>query len=388
MKKNILLLSLIVLPLSGFAQTTDSIQEPLIPNDKADFLKNIYMSLDMRMSFRKYTLRGEGHDYRGNQFQNGFTALNIKADLHDKVTVNFRNRFNKGTDLQSLDQLGNNIELANINVKVTPDFNLRLGKQDAYFGGFEYSFSGLDVLIYNDIQSNALSYVTGVGGTYDASDNHSFGVQVLNSRTILYEDKYGDAVADNIKEPNWPVEFVGRWTGTFFDGKLETRYSYSYSREVKNKGTHYVTLGHKYENDRLKLMYDFDYSVEQVDTKGVATDIIDTEQVAQDVIYIENWVRGEYRISSELTGLITLMTSRASTKKIKGQEIGRKHLRTSYGAIPTLYYSPFDDIDLRFFVAYIGRFYNYSNFAKGELGATDYNRNEVRFGFISPMRIL
>src|SRR5690625_7208282 len=100
----------------------------------------------------------------------------------------------------------------------------------------------MDVMEYNDIQNNALVYVTGVGLEYEVSSTQSFGFQILNSRTMHYQDKYGDDVADNIQEPDWPVEVVGRWVGQFFDGKLETRYSYSYSREVKDKGTQYSTL--------------------------------------------------------------------------------------------------------------------------------------------------
>jgi hypothetical protein len=346
------------------------------------------MSLDMRMSFRSYSLKGDNRDYRGTQFQNGFTALTIRSDINDKVTVNFRNRFNKSTDLQSLDLLGNNIELANIEVKATPDLNLQFGKQSAYFGGYQYRFSALDVLVYNDILNNALSYVTGVGGNYSFAEGQTFGFQVLNSRTILYADKYGDNMAENIKEPKWPVDFVGRWIGNFFDGKFQTRYSFSYSREVKDKGTKFLTLGHKYENKRLKLMYDFDYSEEQIDTKGVATEIIGTDRIAQKVTYIENWLRGEYKFSPEFSGLLTLMTSSASIKDFEDTGNDDRHLRTSYGVIPTIYYRPFDNIDLNFFVAYIGRFYNYSEYSKNQFNESDYNRNEVRFGFIVPLRVL
>lgn len=388
-KVRFLLLSIFILaPLLGVSQENDSLNKPLIPTEKVEFLKNVYMSMDMRMAFRSYVLRGGEHDYQGNQFENEYTALNIRTKIHEKVSLNFRNRFNKTTSVQSLDQLGNNIELANIAVQFTPKLSAKFGRQDAYFGGYEYSFSGMEIMVYNDIQSNALAYVTGVGVDYDLSPTQSFGVQVLNSRTMHYDDKYGDDVAENIQEPDWPVEVVGRWRGKFFDGKLETRYSYSYSREVKGKGTQFITLGHRYKHNKFTIMYDFDYSYEQVDTKGVATAIIGGENVAQKASYIENWIRTEYKFNPQFTGLLTLMTNSTYGKNLNGETSDKKLLRKSIGVIPTFYYRPFDDIDLRFFLTYIHRYYDYSNIAKEQFGATSYNRNEVRFGFISPLRFL
>lgn len=369
-------------------EKADSLNQPLLPKDNIEFLKNIYVSLDMRMAFKSYVLRGGDHDYQGNQFENEFTALNIRAKVHDKVRLNFRNRYNKTTSVQSLDQLGNSIELANIEVQATPKLNVKIGRQEAFFGGYEYFFSAMDVLEYNDIQNNALAYVTGVGLNYKISDKNKLGFQVLNSRTMHYDDKYGDDENENIQEPDWPFEVVGRWEGNYFDGKFQTKYSYSYSREVKDKGTHFVTLGHQYQNDKLRIMYDFDYSHEQVDTKGVATDIIQEESVAQNVTYLENWLRSEYDFSSQFTGLLTLMTNSTYGKRFEGIKDKNRLLRRSYGVIPTLYYHPFNDLDLRFFIAFIHRYYDYSNFSKNELGATSYNSNELRFGFISPLRFL
>src|SRR5699024_8489762 len=231
-------------------------------------------------------------------------------------------------------------------------------------------------------------YVTGVGMNYQLSENHTLGFQILNSRTMIYEDLYEEDGAENIEELDLPVEFVGRWNWNFFDKKLETIYSVSYSRQVKNMGTFYVTLGHKYHNQRFTLMYDFSYSYEQVDTKNIATDIIGGEYAAQDVTYIGNWLRAKYTISPQFSGLLTMMTSTAYGEDVKSEKSGRDHLRTSYGIIPTLYYHPFQDMDIRFFVAYVGRYFAYSKLAKEDLGSSSYNRNEVRLGIIAPLWIL
>lgn len=371
-------------PFLGLSQQNDSLPAPVIPVEKIELLKNINITFDMRMEFQAYTFRGGDHYYNGIQFQNGHTALGISGKVHEKVDFHFRNRFNKGSDVQSLDQLGSNIELAYIDVKAGRALDILLGKMSAFYGGYEYEFSAMDVLEYNDIHSNALAYVTGAGITYQALKNHKFGLQVLNSRTMHYDDLYGDIVAENIQEPDWPVAVVGNWRGSFFDGKVQTIYSLSYSNQVKKRGTYFFTLGHKYQNHNLTLMYDFDYSFEQVDTKGIVTNIISSEQVAEDVMYIENWLRAEYRFSPKFKGLLTLMTSSAFDDVKNSND----HIRTSYGMIPTFYYSPFKNIDIRFYLAYIGRYYDYSDYAIEELGASSYNKNEVRVGFIAPLLLL
>ncbi|GAB2775418.1 porin [Actinomadura fibrosa] len=367
----------------GYPQQNDSLKEPVIPVEKIELLKNINITFDMRMEFQAYTYRGGDNYYNGIQFQNGFTALGISGKLHERLNFKFRNRFNKNSDVQTLDRLGSNIELAYIDVKISPAFNILLGKMNAFYGGYEYEFSALDVLEYNDIYGNALAFVTGAGVTFQASNNHQFGLQVLNSRTMHYDDLYGDIVAENIQEPDWPVAVVGNWRGSFFDGKFQTIYSLSYSNEVKKRGTSFFTLGHKYQDRDLTLMYDFHYSYEDVDTKGILTGILGN-RLAEDVLYIENWLRAEYRFSPKWKGLLTLMTSSA----YGNVQTSRDHMRTSYGAIPTLYYSPFKNIDLRFYLAYIGRYYDYSPYAIEELGESSYNKNEVRVGFIAPLLLL
>lgn len=246
MKKSFLISALLLIPMLGFSQISDSLAQPLISIEKKSLLKNLNITFDMRTEFQAYTFRGWDRYYNGIQFENGFTALGFSAKLHDRVNFSFRNRFNKGSDIQTLDQLGSNIELAYLNIKASPKLDFIIGKTYAFYGGYEYEFKALEVLEYNDIQSNALAFVTGAGITYKPSRNHKFGFQILNSRTMLYDDIYGDVVAENIQEPDWPVAIVGNWRGSFFDGKIQTIYSLSYSNQVKNKGTYFFTLGNKY----------------------------------------------------------------------------------------------------------------------------------------------
>ncbi len=390
MRKKILLAVMMVLPILAFSQIrsyrADTSFNPIIPVNKQSLLKNIDIVMDMRMASRHHFENGRDDDY--SEFRMEALRLGIYGKIHPKVSINFRQRFNRTSDVQTLDKLSGSIEVAYLDINLSPKLNLQLGKMFAYFGGYEYEYNPIEVLEYNDIQGGLTNYVTGVGATYQVNQHHKFGMQVLNSRTQRFDDLYEGHVSEDIKEPEWPVAVVGMWRGSFFDGKLQTIYSYSYFKMVKNRGTNYITLGHKYENKNFKLMYDFSYSHEQIDTKGYVTNILGGDLIAENVTYINNWIRAEYKFTPKVTGLITLMSSSASAKNVTGPQSGYNHLVTNYGVVPTVYYRLFDDIDIRLYVAYIGKYYDFSGYAHRDLGITNYNTGEFRIGFIAPLLIL
>ena len=45
-------------------------------------------------------------------------------------------------------------------------------------------------------------------------------------------------------------------------------------------------------------------------------------------------------------------------------------------------------MDLRLFLAYIGRYYDYTNYATQNYDVGSYNRNEVRIGVLAPLNLL
>lgn len=387
--KKLFLLSLAFYSLSISAQqgdlVVDSLQKPIINLGEDGLLKNINASFDMRLDFISHQENGRDDNY--TEFRNLF-AIGFEGNISKKVSFKFRNRFNKEATLQTLDNLDGSVELAMINIEATPKTNLQFGKMFAYFGGYEYEFNPTEVLVYNDVQNNLLNYVTGVGVTQKVSENHQFGFQALNSRTMRYSDLYEGKVAENVQEPKWPLALVLNWQGSFFDGKFQTIYSYSRFRIAKGHATtQAITLGNKFHHNNLTLMYDFNYSGEQLDTKGINTEILGGEFIAQDATYLEHWVRAQYQITPNWEVLLTLMTSSAYAKDAIDENSGLDHLKTSYGVIPTLYYKPFSDLNLKFFVAYIGRSYQYSDYSKYVKGITNYDTHELRLGLIAPLRL-
>ncbi|WP_225600983.1 hypothetical protein [Myroides odoratimimus] len=157
----------------------------------------------------------------------------------------------------------------------------------------------------------------------------------------------------------------------------------------------YVSLGHKYQDDKLTIMYDFQYSKEDLDRKGMVSYMVNNTladgvkgHVSENVAYMDNWIKADYLVTPKLNLSLTLMTSNAYGKNIESTTSGTDRLRTSYGFIPTVQYIPFKDINVRFFVSYVGRYYNYSSYAKNNLGLENYNTGRLTIGFVAPLLIL
>jgi len=66
---------------------------------------------------------------------------------------------------------------------------------------------------------------------------------------------------------------------------------------------------------------------------------------------------------------------------------GETHIRNAWGFIPAVEYYPWKDLNMKFFVNYIGRVYQYSDYAKQSFGAVDSSNGRITIGFISPLGI-
>ncbi|MEK6451458.1 MULTISPECIES: porin [unclassified Myroides] len=390
MKKSLFFL-LILMQTGMFAQnqqtSNDTISKPIISVGKQSLLNNVDVIMNMRFAYDTYFQDGT---HTNSEFNNNQVRLEIKGKIHDKVYFRFRDRYTKDPNVGSRDHISRGTDLAFIGVELSPKTQLNLGKMSADWGGFEFDLNPIDILEYNDILEYADNFLTGAGITHQVSPNHGFGLQVLNSRTQNFEDLYKGTLPEHIEKSKMHLAYIGTWRGSFFDGKLETLYSYSYFQEAKNKAMNYYALGHKYQNNNLTLMYDFKYSHEAIDRKGIVTGLVENQSdfTAQSVSYMENWLRMEYLVAPKVNLSMTLMASNAYGKDVKADNSGTDLLRTSYGFIPSVQYLPFKDMNIRFFVSYVGRYYNHSSYAKENLGLENYNTGRLSVGFIAPLLIL
>jgi len=280
--------------------------------------------------------------------------------------------------------------LAYIRIDATDKISFSAGKLCADWGAWEFDYNPIDIYEYSDIIEYADNFLTGVGLSYTPGPQNQFTFQVLDSRTQTFEELYG--LQPNHVESKAPLALVANWRGNLFDGKLKTIWSYAVHTEAESTFMHYLALGTELTLGKFIIAYDFKWSDEDLDRTGIVSETVPDNlypYALENTLYIGHWVHVHYRLNPRINlalfGFIDIATWKDDT--LDPQKTS-DDIRTAYGYIPTFEYYPWDDLNLRFFVNYVGRIYQYSDYAKDRFGARDYNTGRFCIGFVSPLGIL
>jgi len=389
MKKYFIYLVVILLPIITVAQNqenkSDLQYKSIIPLAKQSLLKDVDVIFNTRLAFDSRF--GEG-DYENSNFSANQFRLEVKGKIHEKVSFRFRDRYTREHKVGDLDGMSRSTDLAYLVFQLSPQTNLTIGKQSADWGGWELDFNPIDILEYNDLIEYADNYLIGAGISHTLKNGkNKFGFQTLNTRTKTLEAQYNGYDISELTAAKAPLAFVASWRGSLFEGKFETAYSYSYFTEAKDKAMNYFVLGNKFKSNNFTLMYDFQYSLEDLDNKGIASNIntLEFQAPAKDVKYVEHWLRAEYQIQPNVNLLLTVMTNNTYAKFNANSN---EKLVTTYGLIPTVQYSPFKDLNLKFYASYVARKYEYSDYSKTEFSSADRDTGRLSIGIIAPLLVL
>ena len=378
------------------AQITVEDQEPsssypLIPEPKQKLLKNVDIIFNSRFAFDAITNDG---DFQDSKFSVQQLRLEIKGKIHDKVYFRFRDRYTSNTEPGAQDQLNRSTDYAYIGVDLSPKSQVNLGKMAMAWGGYEFCTGHVETLQFNDIIAYGDNFLTGASLTHQLNHHHSLGVQLLNSRVDSFEKTFSGKIPENIDPTKLPLAAVTNWKGNFFGGKFQTNYSYSFFQQAKNRDAYLIALGHQLKLKNFKLLYDFKYSHEDLDRKGLVTKMLSNHLledephfIAQDVAYQEHWLRADYQFHQKWSASLTLMSSDAFGKNTYDENSGNHHLRATFTVIPTLYFKPFKNLDLKFFAAYVERWYRFSDFGQNNLALENYNTGKLSIGFMAPILV-
>lgn len=367
-------------------QTGDTLYYPsLIPEEKQGLLRNMSMIANMR-----FAERNEFADnmYEGSRFVNEQFRLEFRGQAHRKVYFRFRDRYTRSQEPQSIDNISRSTDLAYIRIDATEKWNITLGKMCANWGAYEFDYNPIDIYEYSDIIEYADNFLTGARLAYKANDRHKFSADVLDSRTSTFDELYGSPPGK--VEADAPLAFVANWTGSLFGGKFNTIWSYAFHTEAEGTFMNYVALGNQIRLGKFTLEYDWKWSQEELDRTGViSNDIPDSlyPWAVENTLYIGHWLHLYYRVSPKinlaLIGMVDIAYWQDDLDPLKDND----QIRNAYGVIPTFEFYPFDDLNLRFFLNYVGRFYEYSDYAVSRFGVKNYQTYRVSAGFVSPLGI-
>jgi hypothetical protein len=335
--------------------------------------------------------------YTGSKFRFEQFRMEFRGQVHKNVYFRFRNRYTKSPDVQSIDHLYGSVDLAYIRVTLGKKWNLSAGKMCADWGGIEFDMNPIDIYEYSDIIEMADNFLTGVGVSYQVHKNHSFTFQALNSRTKTFYDIYGDQ--PDITVSKFPLMLVGNWRGSFFNGKFNTIWSYAIFSEAENIFMNYIALGNQLRLGKFTIEYDFKWSSEDLDRTGIVSSTVPDVLVrgadtlvypyaVRNTCYTSHWMHLYYRVNPHINLAFVGFVDFANWKGGSADpEKNTDNIRVAWGYIPTIEYYPFKDLNLRFYANWVGRIYNYSDYAKKWLNAVDYTTGRFTIGFVSPLGI-
>lgn len=357
----------------------------IIPVEKATLLKNTALIANMQYSNNNYFQDGR---YTNTEFALNQFRLEIKGQVFDNVFFRFRDRYTRADITQSVDNISHSTDMAFIGVDVSSEVSLAFGKMCADYGGYEFDANPIDIYEYNDIVEYADNFLTGAQVSWKALKNHQFTFQVLNARTQTFSQIY-DTIP-GISAARFPAAYVGNWRGSFADGKFATIWNYALITEASHQNVYYTALGNQFNVGKWLVQYDFKYEKEDIDRSTLITGLIPRSYdpyAALNTTYIEHWLHVEYTLDPQWKAAIIGMVSDAYWY---GNPDPNKdnHVRTAWGIIPSVEYYPFTGLNLKFFVSYVGRYYDYTDYARSKFGLDNSTTGRIMIGFISPLVVL
>lgn len=319
--------------------------------------------------------------FKARQFR-----LEIKGNLTDRLSYRFRQRLNKPTNPQSLDNLGKATDYMYVAYKATDKITLITGKQRQAWGGFEFDLNAINVHEYSDF-INAMDNSM-MGGTiiYTPIKNQEFQFQVTNNRNSYLEDIYGDLSEQGIEQSNSPLAYIVNWNGNFLNKRFQTRWAYGIQTEAKDNYSTMLTMGTKFNLQQFQLTLDYMNADEKLDRLGIATKDgaewlkQNNQKIFQDVTYNSVILKAEYQPTPEWNIFAKGMYETASVKDVENYD---DDFRKAYGYMGGVEFIPFKDQDLRIFLAYVGRKYVYTESVPS---LQDYKTDRVSLGVMYRIR--
>jgi hypothetical protein len=395
----ITLILLLLLPSLSWAQKQErqmdtTIYKTLIPETKQGLLKNVSMIANMNYAFRNEFVDDA---YTQSRFKMEQFRLEIRGQVHEKVFFRFRDRYTRAQTSESIDNLSRSVDMAYLRFDLSSKFSFSAGKMCADWGAWEFDWNPIDIYEYSDIIEYADNFLTGVGATITPSSRNQFTIQVLDSRTKTFGELYG--AQPNFTESKAPLAFVFNWRGSLLGGKIKTIWSYSLFNEAQDlegngANMNYIALGNEFFlGEKFNFIYDFKLSDEDLDRTGVVSQTVPDSLYAHalaNTTYIGHWIHFRYKITPKVHFTFVGMLDIANWNNADQDALntsGAKHIRNAWGYIPAIEYFPWSDLNLKFFANWVGRKYDYSDYAKSRFGAADYTTGRFTVGFIAPMGI-
>ena len=365
-----------------------SIHERITKLEKKNDMFNLYFNYAASFQAEHNSLSDEW----GTKFANKQLRLEIKGNLTDKLYYRLRHRLNKATDAKGEDNFAKATDIMMVGYNFNDKLSISGGKMCKIWGGFEFDENPMYIYQYSDMVDNMDNFMAGVTVSYKPIPTQEIAVEISNAYNGKFADEYGDeaVVVNNdeaqvLQKSKNPLTYIINWNGSFFDGKLNTRWAWGLQTQAKGKYSRMLTLGQQLNLPKFQWYFDYMGAFDDLDRLRIATNELGGALVDADGDEIDNAYLGKVHYNSFITKanwqfapswnlMLKGMYETASVTKMEQF----KNYRKSFGYMGSIEYYPAKQQDFRLFLAYVGRKFDYST----KCGLKDYNTDRIELGFM------
>jgi len=358
------------------------------------------------------------HSSKTDEWTSRFYNKNLRIEmtgwLTDNLYYRFRHRLNKTDAPMSEDNFAKATDYMMVGWKFNDTWSIQGGKKCQALGSFEFDENPMFIYQFSDMEDNVDSSKGALNLLYNASKTQQFSAEVSNTYNGKLDDEFGENAktttgrvvgsgsaggrkldTEVLEKSNSPLTYSIGWNGKFFDNKLQTRWSYSFRTQAKGKYSRFFRFGQKLNLSKLQWYVDYNNTYDDLDRMKIASkevvgeiahgispdtgtgDNIDITNVYLSKVRYQGIVtKMNWQFAKDWNLMLKGMWETASATKNEAF----KNYRTAYGYIGSLEYYPArkQKQDLRIFLAYVGRKYDYSK----KSGLQDYNTDRIELGLM------
>lgn len=365
-----------------------SIHERLTKLEKKNDMFNLYFNYAASFQAEHNSLSDEW----GTKFANKQLRIEIKGNLTDKLYYRLRHRLNKATDAKGEDNFAKATDIMMVGYNFNDKLSISGGKMCQIWGGFEFDENPMYIYQYSDMVDNMDNFMAGVTVSYKPIPTQEIAVEISNAYNGKFADEYGDEAvvvnndeAQALQKSKNPLTYIINWNGSFFDGKLNTRWAWGLQTQAKGKYSRMLTLGQQLNLPKFQWYFDYMGAFDDLDRLKIATNelggaFVDDEGNALGNVYLGKVhynsfiTKANWQFAPSWNLMLKGMYETASVTKMEQF----KNYRKSFGYMGSIEYYPAKQQDFRLFLAYVGRKYDYST----KCGLKDYNTDRIELGFM------
>lgn len=399
MKKSIMMFAALAMTMGANAQGNNigmggcdgdiqSIHERITKLEKKNDMFNLYFNYAASFQAEHNSLSDEW----GTKFANKQLRIEIKGNLTDKLYYRLRHRLNKATDAKGEDNFAKATDIMMVGYNFNDKLSISGGKMCQIWGGFEFDENPMYIYQYSDMVDNMDNFMAGVTVSYKPIPTQEIAVEISNAYNGKFADEYGDEAvvvnndeAQALQKSKNPLTYIINWNGSFFDGKLNTRWAWGLQTQAKGKYSRMLTLGQQLNLPKFQWYFDYMGAFDDLDRLKIATNelggaFVDDEGNALGNVYLGKVhynsfiTKANWQFAPSWNLMLKGMYETASVTKMEQF----KNYRKSFGYMGSIEYYPAKQQDFRLFLAYVGRKYDYST----KCGLKDYNTDRIELGFM------